>query len=109
MTATKLAPATGRCKWLETRWFSSPVLRVTADTKAGPVTDLYAVDETSTGFVMTKLTADAKFAEAKVYYVTTTWGDGWHCDCPDAANRPERQGACKHVRALRVALPTMPK
>ena len=41
MTATKtLPPATGRCKWLQTTWFSSPVLRVTVETKAGPVADL---------------------------------------------------------------------
>jgi hypothetical protein len=27
----------------------------------------------------------------------------WVCDCPDASNRPERPGGCKHVVALRLA------
>jgi hypothetical protein len=51
-----------------------------------------------TGFRLTK------FATGEVYDVPRSL-DG--CDCPDAIYRSERPSGCKHVAAMRQALPTV--
>ncbi|HEX5270533.1 MAG TPA: hypothetical protein VFW33_08615 [Gemmataceae bacterium] len=51
-----------------------------------------------TGFRLTK------FASGEVYDLPRSL-DG--CDCPDRTYKPERPGGCKHMAALRQALPTV--
>jgi hypothetical protein len=53
-----------------------------------------------TGFRLTK------FATGEVYDLPR---DLSCCDCPDQTYRPERPGGCKHMQALRQALPTVGK
>jgi hypothetical protein len=47
-----------------------------------------------------------KFASAEMYDLPR---DLSSCDCPDQTYRPERPGGCKHMAALRQALPTVAK
>lgn len=112
MIATRrpLPPATGNCKWLTyvdpqtgNRW-----LHVECHTPSGGVTkDDYEVEQFAGGFRLHRL--DPETFEVVTYTISTTWGNGvWSCSCPDAANRPERRGQCKHVRALRAALAKLP-
>jgi hypothetical protein len=53
-----------------------------------------------TGFRLTKFGTD------EVYDLPR---DLSSCDCPDQTYRPERPGGCKHIAALRQALPTVGK
>jgi hypothetical protein len=54
--------------------------------------------ERCTGFRLTK------FGTGEVYDLPR---DLSGCDCPDQTYRPERPGGCKHMAALRQALPTV--
>jgi hypothetical protein len=45
-----------------------------------------------------------KFATGEVYDLPR---DLSGCDCPDRTYRPERPGGCRHMAALRQALPTV--
>jgi hypothetical protein len=56
--------------------------------------------ERCTGFRLTK------FGTGEVYDVPR---DLSSCDCPDRTYRPERPGGCRHMAALRQALPTVAK
>jgi hypothetical protein len=56
--------------------------------------------ERCTGFRLTK------FATGEVYDLPR---DLSICDCPDRTYRPERPGGCRHMVALRQALPTVRK
>ena len=47
-----------------------------------------------------------KFGGAEVYHLPR---DLSSCDCPDHTYRPERPGGCRHMAALRQALPTVGK
>jgi hypothetical protein len=42
-----------------------------------------------------------------VLYRVLTIGEKWQCSCPDFKYRV-REGGCKHVKALRVAIPYIP-
>src|SRR5690349_21470350 len=53
-----------------------------------------------TGFRLTK------FATGEVYDLPR---DLSNCDCPDRTYRPERPGGCRHMQALRQALPGVKK
>jgi hypothetical protein len=54
--------------------------------------------ERCTGFRLTK------FGTGESYDVPR---DLSGCDCPDRSYRPDRPGGCKHIAALRQALPTI--
>jgi hypothetical protein len=56
--------------------------------------------ERCTGFRLTK------FGSGEVYDLPR---DLSSCDCPDHTYRPERSGGCRHMAALRQALPTVGK
>ncbi len=58
------------------------------------------VGDICTGFQLTK------FGTGEVYDIPR---DLSSCDCPDHTYRPERPGGCKHMAALRQALPTVSK
>ena len=53
--------------------------------------------ETCLGFRLT-------FAQSEPYFITR---DLSRCTCPDNTHRPGRPGGCRHMAALRQALPTV--
>ena len=61
------------------------------------VREVYQVDENLDGLCLLgyRLTK----ADGTVYDIDAT-EPHWRCDCPDAEWRPDRDGGCKHRRAL---------
>lgn len=99
-----IAPATGRCKWLQERCPVSglPVLEIFCD----GVAKQYAVEQLVGGWSLHQFLPNA---EVLSYFVDTLAEEqGWTCTCPDASYRPERRHNCKHSRALRAALAQRP-
>lgn len=97
-----LSPATGTCAWvgydpLEDVHF----LRITC----GRVSRVYRVEEVEQGYLL----AWSDESGSAEYLIDVKRHPGaWYCNCPDAENRPERCGCCKHVRALKAALKNLP-
>jgi len=91
----------GSARWHETEWGQLPVLEIKSRVVGSgrTTTKLYAVNEVFAGAELYPLDS------TRVYTVNTVLGT---CDCPDAKNNP-RPGGCKHVWAVRAALPTIPK
>lgn len=103
-----LAPATGGVRWLDGSADAREaldggrvaLLRLTVATKAGPVSEFYAVGSTSEGWL---LTHDGAKGAAPVHYHVSR--DCRTCDRirPEEDRRCER-GECKHCRGLAAAL-----
>lgn len=105
----RLPPATGSCKWVR-NCFGKDALRITAQTGTGPVAEEYEVGPSANGYALYKGTVTDNHIEVTRYDIdTVTHYPAWSCSCPDATHREERRYTCKHVRALRAALPTAPK
>ena len=69
---------------------------VTGDEKVYRTQAIYD-GETCLGFRLT-------LAQSEPYFITR---DLSRCTCPDHTHRPGRPGGCRHVAALRMALPTV--
>lgn len=67
-------------------------------------TQLLTVDGHGVGCRLTKFLAHCDGNEPNVYDVNLIDGT---CDCPDGIYRPERPGGCRHLVALRQALPLL--
>lgn len=98
------APANGSVRWLE----DDPVtdegwLRITSQTKAGPVVHEYQVQHLSGPWYCLWRLDPATFHLVSHRVCLTQHPT---CDCPDAIHR--RQGQCKHVRGLQAALDHLP-
>jgi len=92
--------AHGGCKWLsDCPIFGGPRLSITSNTKSGPVIRVYHVDAWPYGWNLWYVTR-GRFVS---YFVRRQ--SGFPCDCPDSRSRA---GRCKHSRALRAALATLP-
>lgn len=101
-TRKVLPPATGTCKWVGFAANGNRLLEVTVNL----LTQVYEVNEEPNGYTLHYY--DKKLHEFIKYTIEFHNHGMWSCNCPDAINRPERKFCCKHTRALRKALTTLP-
>jgi len=94
--ATPARPATGVYQWLQkpNAHHEGGVLAINGT--AYEVLPLFD-GEALVGYRLLK-------PDATMYDLETAGPRGWSCDCADATFHPERQGGCKHVKALKAAL-----
>lgn len=106
--STATQPAKGSVRWLE----DDPVtgnwwLRITTQTKTGPVVQEYEVERHKDGgYALWRI-------DPKTFYLISYkvhLGRHSTCDCPDSELRRHYNapGTCKHIRGLRTALDALP-
>ncbi len=91
--STALREVHGTCSWLPDEANGNRVLEINGTA--------YEVEALVGGYRLYRW----KGAEIKTIDIDA---QTWQCDCEDATFRPERPGGCKHVRALKAALPRRP-
>ncbi len=101
-----LAPATGFAQWMGKLYGDNPCLRIVS----GSTDDVFEVNSVPEGYNLCRFARDGETTPdglSTVMYHVRMVGLLPTCSCPDAVFRPERKHNCKHVRALRVALPKL--
>jgi hypothetical protein len=115
--APSVRPVSGSCRWLRPLVldYHPGLLLITSHTTRGPVQSTYEVtahaeDGLVVGYRLAKVGGDGA-----VHDVDTVSRPGdWSCDCRDYESRADAREAaglergCKHVRALKSALPKCP-
>lgn len=106
---TPLPPATGTVRLLGYAADGNRQIRITVQTKAGPVCGDYEVEVLESGYNLYYWDDDGMPAYYTISIEATPDGKAvWSCTCPDATNRPERRYCCKHTRAVRALLAAEP-
>lgn len=100
---SRLAPATGIVRWLKAAPNGNRRLLISVSGRE----QVYEVVQEPPGFKLLRYGV-GKEPEIVCYKIELHNLKYWSCSCPDADNRPERDGQCKHVRGLRAGLRSLP-
>lgn len=106
--STRTTQASGSVRWLDNDPVTgNKMLRITSQTKAGPVVQDYEVEPIKPGIWRLWRLDPRTFTLVHYNVRITSHPDTSRCTCPDAQHRGGGCG-CKHARGLWAALDSLP-